>query len=116
MGLGRALCVGLGTPERSWPCRSWSLGSSSVLVELWLPRRCAWGEYVCPKFEFCELLGGGGPSPGKVCPSAWGGPLVSFFLQPEVTGEGPTRETHTLLGSSTEKEAGEAEGELFGEP
>lgn len=87
-------------------------------MELWLPRGCAWGEYVCPKFEFCELLGGvwGGPSPGKVCPSAWGGPLVSFFLQPEVTGESPTRETHTLVGSSTEKEAGEAEGELFGEP
>ena len=49
------------------PCkelaRSQSLGSSSVwqaLVELWLPQGCVWGEHVCPKFEFCELLGWGG--------------------------------------------------------
>ena len=63
------------------PCkelaRSQSLGSSSVwqaLVELWLPQGCVWGEHVCPKFEFCELLGwgGGGLSPGKMCPSALG--------------------------------------------
>lgn len=86
-------------------------------MELWLPQGCACGEHVCPKFEFCELLGegGGGLNPGKMCPSAPGGPLVSFFLQPEVTGEGPTREAHMLAGSSTEGNAGEAEGELFEE-
>lgn len=63
------------------PCkdlaRSQSLGSSSVwqaLVELWLPQGCAWAEHVCPKVEFCGLLGRGGSglSPGKICPSAPG--------------------------------------------
>ena len=49
-------------------------------------------------------------------PSTWDGPLVSFFIQPEVTKEGPTRETCILAGSSTEGKASKAERELLEEP
>ena len=49
-------------------------------------------------------------------PSTWDGPLVSFFIQPEITKEGPTRETHILAGSSMEGKTSKAERELLEEP
>ena len=98
-------------------------------MELWLSEGCALGEHICTKFEeFCELLGMGS-SLGKVYPlwehsvdrwtpgpSTWSGPLVSFFLQSEVTKEGPTRETRILAESSMEGKASKAERELLEEP
>ena len=87
----------------------------------WLPRGCTLEEHVCPEFEG-PLLGGGVQVLGRSAPvwvrsvdswtpapSARGRPLVSFVLQPEVTGEGPAGEARTLAGGSAEGEAGPAE-------
>lgn len=48
-------------------------------------------------------------------PSTRGRPLVSFVLQPEVTGEGPTGEARTLAGDCVQGEAGAAERGLLEE-
>ena len=55
---------------------------------------------------------GGRLDPSSLC-LGW---PSSYFLQPEVTKEDPTRETLILTGSSMEGKASKAERELLEEP